>query len=146
MAASQAGQEAIYLREILRGFNFRQVGATEIWEDNASCIMMSENPANWERTRHVDTRVHYWRELVRDGHVKLLKCAGPQNVADALTEVEYPLLRACRSSAALRAAGLHTHVRTHRTSSDPTYLIKSGLLVHFREERNVSISGGSLLK
>ena len=86
VAASQAGQEAIYLRALLRGFNFRQVGATEIWEDNASCIMMSENPANRERTRHVDTRVHYLRELVRDGHVKLLKCAGPQNVADALTK------------------------------------------------------------
>ena len=67
VAASQAGQEAIYLRALLRGFNFRQVGATEIWEDNASCIMMSENPANRERTRHVDTRVHYLRELVRNG-------------------------------------------------------------------------------
>ena len=52
--------------------------------------MMSKNPANRECTRHVDTRVHYLlcdlRELVRDGHVKLLKCAGPQNVADALTK------------------------------------------------------------
>jgi hypothetical protein len=86
VAASQAGQEAVYLRALLRGFNFRQVGATEILADNASCIMMSENPANRERTRHVDTRVHYLRELVRDGHVKLLKCAGPQNVADALTK------------------------------------------------------------
>jgi hypothetical protein len=41
------------------------------------------------------------------------------------TEVEYPLLRACSTSAALMAAGKHTHVRTHRTSSDPVYLIKS---------------------
>ena len=48
--------------------------------------MMNENPANRERTRHVDTRVHYLRELVREGHVKLFKCAGPQNVADALTK------------------------------------------------------------
>ena len=47
---------------------------------------MSENPAYRERTRHVDTRLHYLRELVREGHVKLLKCAGPQNVADALTK------------------------------------------------------------
>ena len=86
VAASQAGQEAVYLRALLRGFNFRQVGATEIIEDNASCIIMSENPANRERTRHVDTHVHYLWEFVRDGHVKLLKCAGPQNVADALTK------------------------------------------------------------
>jgi hypothetical protein len=57
VAASQAGQEAVYLRALLRGFNFRQVGATEIWEDSrifahhntrASFIMMSENPANRE--------------------------------------------------------------------------------------------------
>jgi hypothetical protein len=48
--------------------------------------MMSENPANRERTRYIDTRVHYLRELVRDGHVKLLKCAGPQNVGDTLTK------------------------------------------------------------
>ena len=70
MAESQAGQEAVYLRALLRGLNFRQVGATEIWEDKASCIMMSGNPANRERTRHVDTRVHYLRVLGRDGHVK----------------------------------------------------------------------------
>ena len=52
VAASQAGQEAVYLRALLRGFDFRQVGATEIWEDNASCMMMNKNPANRERTRH----------------------------------------------------------------------------------------------
>jgi hypothetical protein len=86
LAASQAGQEAVYLPALLRGFNFRQIGPADLWGDNASGIMMSENPANRERTRHVDTRVHYLRELVRDGHVKLLKCAGPQNVADALTK------------------------------------------------------------
>jgi hypothetical protein len=45
VAVSQAGQEAVYLRALLRGFNFRQVGTTEIWEDNAFCTMMSENPA-----------------------------------------------------------------------------------------------------
>ena len=59
---------------------------TEIWEDNASCIMMSENPTNRDRSRHVDVKVHYLRDLVRDGHVKLVKCADTQNVSDALTK------------------------------------------------------------
>jgi len=45
VAASQEGQEAVYLRALLRGFDFRQIGATEIWEDNASCIMIIENPS-----------------------------------------------------------------------------------------------------
>jgi len=71
-------------------------------------------------------------------------------IRHSCTKVEYPLLRACSSSAALRAAGLHTHVRTHRTSSDPAYLIKSGLLVTLEkkrnQKRNVAISEGSRLK
>ena len=48
--------------------------------------MMSENPTNRDRSRHVDVKVHYLRDLVRDGHVKLVKCAGTQNVSDALTK------------------------------------------------------------
>jgi hypothetical protein len=47
---------------------------------------MSENPTNRERSRHVDVRVHFLRDMVRDGSVKLIKCAGTQNVADALTK------------------------------------------------------------
>ena len=76
----------MYLCLLLRGFDYTQKKPTEIWEDNASCIMMSENPTNRDRSRHVDVKVHYLRDLVRDGHVKLVKCAGTQNVSDALTK------------------------------------------------------------
>ena len=55
-------------------------------EDNASCILMSKNSTNRERSRHFDERVHFLRDMVRDGAVKLIKCAGTQNVADALTK------------------------------------------------------------
>ena len=68
------------------GFGYTQKKPTKIWEDNASCIMMSENPTNRDRSRHVDVKVHYLRDLVRDGHVKLVKCAGTQNVLDTLTK------------------------------------------------------------
>ena len=32
-------------------------------------------------SRHVDVRVHFLRDMVRDGAVKPIKCAGTQNVA-----------------------------------------------------------------
>jgi len=86
VAASQAGKEVLYLRALLKGFACPQTRPTELWEDNASCILMSENPTNRERSRHVDVRVHFLRDMVRDGAVKLIKCAGTQNVADALTK------------------------------------------------------------
>ena len=47
---------------------------------------MSENPVNAERSRHIDTRLYFLRDMVRDKLLKLRKCAGTQNVADALTK------------------------------------------------------------
>ena len=47
---------------------------------------MSVHRSNRDRLRHVDVKLHFLRDLVRNGHVKLFKCAGPQNVSDALTK------------------------------------------------------------
>eukprot|EP00961_Rhodomonas_salina_P092469 1244075-Rhodomonas_salina.1 len=47
---------------------------------------MSENPSHRKYSRHIDTRWYYVRDLVCDGVVKLLKVAGPRNVADANTK------------------------------------------------------------
>jgi hypothetical protein len=46
VVASQAGEEEVYLCVLLRGFDYTQKKPTEIWEDNASCRMMSENLTN----------------------------------------------------------------------------------------------------
>lgn len=74
VAKSQAGQEFVYVRALLRGFGCPQAGATSIWEDNA-CIMMSETLTNPARSRHADVEVHFLRRSVCDGHIKLVKTA-----------------------------------------------------------------------
>ena len=86
VVGSQTGEEVVYLCALLRGFGYPQRGTTEIWEDNDSCIMMSKNPTNRDRSPHVDVKVHFLRDRVRDGHLKLVKCDGTQNVSDSLTE------------------------------------------------------------
>ena len=86
VASSQAGKEFLYLRALLKGFACPQTRPTELLEDNASCILMSENPTNCQRSRHVNVRVYFLRDMVRDGAVKLIKCAGTQNVADVRTK------------------------------------------------------------
>ena len=86
MSASQADQKVAYLRELLKGFGHPQKKSTGIWEDNVSRMMMRKNPTNRDRSRNVDVKVHYLCDLVRDGHVKLVKCAGTQNVSDVLTK------------------------------------------------------------
>eukprot|EP00961_Rhodomonas_salina_P027656 373724-Rhodomonas_salina.1 len=86
VAASICGQEVIYLRALLTGLGFPPDGPTRIWEDNAVCIQMSENPTHADRARHIDTRLYFLQDMVRDGIVKLIKVQGTENVADALTK------------------------------------------------------------
>ena len=86
VAASQAGQEVLYLRSLLKGFAYLQRGPTEIWEDNASCILMSENLC---KSRTLASRGRTSTFLTRHGTRwirETLKCAGTHNVADALTK------------------------------------------------------------
>ena len=49
-------------------------GPTCVWEDNVVCILISENPVNRDRIRHVDVKIHYLRERVRAGEIKVYKC------------------------------------------------------------------------
>ena len=44
VAASPAGQEAIYLSETLTDFGYSQTKATLIYGDNLACIAIRENP------------------------------------------------------------------------------------------------------
>ena len=80
------GQEVIYLCHLLRDLGIAQTRPTQVWEDNASCIAMSENPSNPERSRHIDTHKWFLRDMVWDSMLKLHKVAGTENVADALTK------------------------------------------------------------
>ena len=50
VTVSQSGQEVVYLHELLKGFGHPQKEPTEIWEDNVSCIMMSEKFTNRDRS------------------------------------------------------------------------------------------------
>eukprot|EP00961_Rhodomonas_salina_P066358 891389-Rhodomonas_salina.1 len=61
-----AGQEVVCLRSMLRGFGCEQLTPTEVWEDNAACIQIANNPVNSKFTRHIYTRRYYVRDLVRD--------------------------------------------------------------------------------
>eukprot|EP00961_Rhodomonas_salina_P276828 3740727-Rhodomonas_salina.1 len=80
------GQEVIYLLALLRGFGAEQILPTEVWEDNAACIQIANNPVNQKFTRHIDVRRYFVQDMVRDGLMTLVKCAGTNNVADALTK------------------------------------------------------------
>ena len=85
-AASQCGQEALYLREILRDFGFTQAAPTEVYEDNLACVAMSEKPVRRKFSRHIDIRYYFVRDLVAHQVMKLVPLRTHKMVADQLTK------------------------------------------------------------
>jgi hypothetical protein len=86
VAASQAGQDAAYLRKTLTDFGFSRTKATLLYEDNLACVVMSENPVRRKFSCHIDIRKYYVHELVLNGSLKLVPLRTHQMVADALTK------------------------------------------------------------
>jgi len=58
----------------------------EIYCDNKSTISMAKNPAFHGRTKHIDIRFHFIRELVEKEEIILKFCNTNEQVADIFTK------------------------------------------------------------
>eukprot|EP00252_Welwitschia_mirabilis_P001835 TRINITY_DN11789_c0_g1_i1.p1 TRINITY_DN11789_c0_g1~~TRINITY_DN11789_c0_g1_i1.p1 ORF type:complete len:135 (-),score=21.87 TRINITY_DN11789_c0_g1_i1:11-415(-) len=70
MAVTAVACQAIWMRKILGDIKQTQMEATTIYCDNQSTIAMAKNPVHYNRTRHIETRHHFIRELVRKGEIE----------------------------------------------------------------------------
>lgn len=86
IAATSSACQATWLRKILADFGQNQIGATDIYCDNKSAIAMSRNPAFHSRTKHIDVRYHFIRDLIMKGEVQLKHVGTSQQVADIMTK------------------------------------------------------------
>jgi hypothetical protein len=86
VAASTAAKDAEWLRRVMAGMGMHQPGPTPIYEDNKACRLMSENPVQKSRTRHIDVAQHKVRQLVQDNIVRLIDCPTHDMAADVLTK------------------------------------------------------------
>ena len=71
VAAFSASCEAVWLRKLLSGIFDLQLDATCIHCDNQSCVKLSENPVFHEKSKHIEIKYHYIRDMVQRGVVKL---------------------------------------------------------------------------
>eukprot|EP00253_Pinus_taeda_P027469 PITA_27469 len=86
VAATAAACQAVWMRRMLRSLGQEQAKATVIFCDNSSAIALSKNSVFHKRTKHIDTRFHYIRELVSNGEIVLEHCRTQEQVADILTK------------------------------------------------------------
>jgi hypothetical protein len=86
IAACSASCEAIWLRKLLTGLFDLEMKATTILCDNQSCIKMTENPVFHNKSKHIEIRYHYIRDVVQRGALNLQYISTDEQVADVLTK------------------------------------------------------------
>jgi hypothetical protein len=86
VAATSAACQAIWLRRVLADLQQKQKGATKIFCDNKATISMTKNPTFHSRTKHIDIRYHFIRDLVAKEEISLEYCSTQGQLADVLTK------------------------------------------------------------
>lgn len=86
IAATTATCQAIWMRRILKDLGHEQQEATKLLCDNSSAIALSKNAVFHKRTKHIDTRYHYIRELINAGEIVLEHCKTTEQFADIFTK------------------------------------------------------------
>lgn len=84
-AACAAVQEGIWLEKVLTDLQIDIKHPIKVYEDNISCIMVSKNPET-KRSKHIDTKYYFLRDLVQDGRFVLIHISSKDQLADFLTK------------------------------------------------------------
>jgi hypothetical protein len=85
VASCHTTKEAIWLRQLLASFGYKQQ-PTCIYSDNNGSISLTRDPSFHARSKHIDIQYHYTRERVEDGDVTFRHLPGTEMPADILTK------------------------------------------------------------
>ena len=86
VAATTSACQAIWLRRLLSDLGEEQEHATSILCDSRSAVQLSRNPVFHCRTKHIEIKHHFVRELIEKGEVVLESCRTEEQVADLMTK------------------------------------------------------------
>ncbi|GJX21518.1 ribonuclease H-like domain-containing protein [Tanacetum coccineum] len=95
--------ETSWIRNLLHEFHAPLFIATLVYCDNVSAVYMSANPVQHQRTKHIEIDIHFVRDKVAAGHVRVLHVPSRFQYADIFTKgLPYPLFADFRSSLSVR--------------------------------------------
>ena len=86
MAATEAVKEAIWLKGLLSDLGVIQENIA-VFCDNQSAIFLAKNLTYHARTKHIDVKYHYVREIIESSVVLLRKIDTKDNPSDMLMKV-----------------------------------------------------------
>ena len=91
MAISAAVQEVLFLRQLTTKFDHTPARSTRMLEDNIGCMALATNPMTTGKSKHIDVRYHFIREVVKSKAVVVREyCPTTDMLADVLTKFSLP--------------------------------------------------------
>lgn len=78
--------ETCYIRNLLLELGCPLTTATLVYCDNVSAVYLSNNPVKHQRTKHVEIDIHFVREKVAMGQVRVLHVPSSSQFADIFTK------------------------------------------------------------
>lgn len=85
IAVTEAMKEAIWLKGFTSELGLKQ-DQIVVHCDSQSAIHLSKHQVYHERSKHIDVKLHFVRDIISKGEIKLEKISTEQNPADALTK------------------------------------------------------------
>jgi hypothetical protein len=86
VAAAACACHSIWMERVLNSLDFSSCKCVKIFCDNSSTIKLSKNPVLHGRTKHIDIKFHFLRDLVKEGVVELVHCGTSEQMADIMTK------------------------------------------------------------
>ncbi|GJT56611.1 ribonuclease H-like domain-containing protein [Tanacetum coccineum] len=78
--------ETAWLRNLLRELHSPLSTATLVYRDNVSAVFMSASPVQHQRTKHIEIDIHFVRDMVTAGQVRVLHVPSRYQYADIFTK------------------------------------------------------------
>ncbi|XP_022023389.1 uncharacterized mitochondrial protein AtMg00810-like [Helianthus annuus] len=75
-----------WLRNLLLDLHYPLTRATLVYCDNVSAIYLSSNPVQHQRTKHIELDIHFVREQVQRGRIRVLHVPSRHQIADIFTK------------------------------------------------------------
>lgn len=85
MALSDCSRQCVWVHQLLKELGYH-VQPIQISGDNQGSIFIAQNPVTEKRSKHVDIRYHYIREVIARGLIEVTFIPGEDNPADLLTK------------------------------------------------------------
>lgn len=86
VALAAAAQEAIWLRRLLCDLNSHDNSPITVYENNQAAIHLSKSYRNHPKTKHIDIKYHFIRDVIRNEDICVQYCPTDNMIADIFTK------------------------------------------------------------